>query len=342
MSFSKKWSVPVGKQHKNPGYLKLNLVAEHSTIYNADASGLVQAVSSSTGRIKWSNQLKHSLGSGPSVGEDVLAVGAENASLIILNKNTGVEQWQASLSGELLSPPTITHDKVVAKTIDGTVYAFDSKTGKKIWAVEHSSPSLVLKASSSPVVVGNLVLIGFPDGKLDALDIDSGRLVWQRSIAYSSGASDVERLVDIDSDPIVKNHIAYISSYQGYVGALSLDTGEFLWRRPASVYKNMLLSEHDLYLTDSNDVVWSINPSSGQVNWKQIQLKARTLTNPVYFAHDVVVGDKMGYVHFIDTQTGELIGRVNLSGGITIAPIVFGSSLYVVTNNGLLERWIVN
>lgn len=342
LNVTQHWSAPAGKSHKNLGYLKLQPVAQGNTIYTADASGLVQASSKKNGKIKWSTSLKQSLVSGPSVGEGVIAVGANNSSLILLNQANGKELWQANLSGELLSPPAIAHHKVIAKTIDGKVYAFDSANGKKLWMVDHGSPHLVLKASSSPVILGNLALIGFSDGKLEAIELDSGRLVWQRSMAYATGASDVERLVDIDADPIINNNVAYLATYQGYIGALSLENGEFLWKKTGSVYKNILLHANNLYVTDSNDVLWSIDSKTGHVNWKQTALKARGLTEPVLIGNNLVVGDKTGYLHFLDTQAGDLVARSQLSGGISSAPIASGRSLYVLTNNGLLNQLTVS
>ena len=342
LKVTQNWSAPVGKAHKNLGYLKLQPVAQGSLIYTADASGLVQAVNKSNGSIKWSTPLKHSLVSGPSVASGVVAVGTSNSTLVILDQATGKKLWQAKLSGELLSAPAIAHHKIIAKTIDGKVYAFDQASGKQLWMVEHGSPSLVLKASSSPIVVGNQVLIGFSDGKLEAMDIDSGRLIWQRSMAYASGSSDVERLVDIDADPIVENHVAYLATYQGYIGALSLDNGEFLWKKPGSVYKNILLHANNLYVTDTNDVLWSIDSKTGHVNWKQTALKARGLTEPVLMGNDLVVGDKTGYLHFLDTQAGDLLARSQVSSGVSSAPIVVGRKLYVLTNNGMLNELTVS
>ncbi|MBI2786555.1 MAG: outer membrane protein assembly factor BamB [Legionella longbeachae] len=339
---SKNWTASIGKPPKNKEYLRLQPAIQNGIIYTADASGLVQAVKKNNGEIKWSTPLNHGLVSGPAVANGYIVVGTNNSSLVVLNQTDGKKLWQTKISGEVLSPPAISGKKVIIKTIDGRVYAFNLVNGKQLWMMEHGSPSLVLKASSSPIILGNLVLIGFSDGKLDALDIETGRVVWQRSIAYASGSSDVERLVDIDSDPIVENNIVYLASYQGYIGALSLANGQFLWRKPGSVYKNMILSGNALYLTDSQDIVWSINKNTGQVNWKQTALKARVLTEPALVKNDLVVGDKTGYLHFIDSQTGEILAHSKISGGISVSPSVIGKKLYVLTDNGMLNQFSVS
>ena len=339
---SQNWAVPVGKPNKSNDYLKLKPVIAGSVIYTAELSGVVQALNKSNGKVKWSTQLAQGIVSGPAVAEGYLAVGTNTSTLALLNQTDGKELWQAKVTGEILSPPVISHHKVIAKTIDGKVFVFDSRSGKQLWTADHGSPNLVLKASSSPVVLGNLVLIGFSDGKLDALDLETGRVVWQRSIAYATGSSDVERLVDIDSDPIVQNNVAYLASYQGYIGALSLTDGQFIWRKSGSVYKNMLSASNVLYVTDSNDVLWAIDMHNGHVNWKQAALKARGLTEPVLVGNKLIVGDRTGLLHVVSTQTGELVARSQLPAGVNVSPSASGKKVYVLTNNGMLNQLSVS
>lgn len=155
---------------------------------------------------------------GPSVADGYIALGTNASHVVLLKQSDGSSVWQANVSSDVLSKPAIAHKKVIAKTTDGNLYAFDLHSGEKIWVVDHGSPHLILKASSSPVVHGKVIFVGYSDGKLDAVDINFGHL-WQRSIAYANGASDVERLVDIDADPIVRNETIYLASYQGHVGA---------------------------------------------------------------------------------------------------------------------------
>ncbi len=336
------WSVAVGKSSKTNTYLKLKPIILGNIIYIAHPFGAVQAVDKTTGHILWTKLINKGIVSGPAVAEGYVAVGTNRSSVILLRQSDGVELRRFKVSGDVFSKPGIKHNKVIVKTIDGNLYAFDLKTGEKIWVSQHGAPGLILKASSSPVFVDNLVIVGFSDGKLDAIDIETGSVVWQRSIAFASGSSDIERLVDIDADPIIRGDTAYLASYQGYVGALSLASGQFIWRKPASVYKNLKLDTHTLYVTDSNDVIWAIDRQNGHVKWKQLALKARGLTEPTLMGNRLIVGDKTGYLHVIATQNGALISRKQLSAAIDIAPAVAGNSIYVMTANGKLNRFSVS
>lgn len=335
-SMNVNWSVPIGKATKSSTYLKLKPVIRGNVIYTAAASGMVQAIDKTNGNVLWSTQLE-GIVSGPTVEEGTIAIGTNASHVVLLKQADGSKLWQARVSSDALSKPAIANHKVIVKTIDGNLYAFDLRTGEKIWVVDHGSPSLILKASSSPVIMGQLILVGFSDGKLDAVDINFGHVIWQRSIAYASGSSDVERLVDIDADPIVRAGVVYLASYQGYVGALSLENGQFKWNKPASTYRNMAIDANTLYMTDSDDIVWAFDRENGSVKWKQISLKARGLSEPVLMGNRLVVGDKTGYLHLISTQNGELLSRTQLNGAIDISPSVSGNRVYVMTSNGKLN-----
>ncbi|OGV31883.1 MAG: outer membrane protein assembly factor BamB [Legionellales bacterium RIFCSPHIGHO2_12_FULL_35_11] len=336
VQMNNKWTAHVEKKSKSQAYLKLKPVIINNKMYLANANGVVQAIDKLSGEVIWTTNLGNNIVSGPVVSNNSVVVGTDAATIILLDNIAGKTKWTAHLSEDSLSKSVILNDKVIVKTIDGNLYAFDVKTGKKLWVYDHGSPSLILKASSSPVVVGKYVVVGFSDGKLDAVDADDGRLVWQKSIAYATGASDVERLIDIDADPIVHDNVVYVASYQGYISGLSLETGQFLWNKAGSVYKNMALGDGKLYVVDSRDTLWAFDNISGRVIWKQTALNHHGLTDPVLMGDKIVVGDKTGFLHIISTKDGNLIGRKKLGSAINISPVVSKDIAYTLLKNGNL------
>jgi len=337
VSMSNQWSAKLAKKSKNQNYLKIKPFIEDNTIYLASEKGTVQAINKKTGVPIWDKNIGNTIVSGPEVAHGALVVGTNAATVVMLDKNNGQTLWTALLSQDTLSKPVILKDRVIVKTIDGNLYAFSKSNGKQLWVSEHGAPNLILKASSSPVVVGDIALVGFSDGKLDAIDINDGRLIWQRSIAYATGSSDVEKLIDIDADPIVKDNIVYVASYQGYIGGISLDNGQFIWNKSGSVYKNMAIDSKTLYIVDEKDVIWALDDASGRVKWKQTALKHHGLTEPVLMGNKLIVADKAGYLHALSVKDGELIGRTKLSGSINISPVVSGNLAYTIGNDGVVN-----
>lgn len=336
IQFTKKWSIATSRPSKAAADLKLAPFLSGNILYTASADGTVQAIDHRQGKILWSKQLPAHLLSGPALGKGVLAVTTNASTLLVLNPSNGNLLWKANLSSDALGKPVIADNMLLAKTIDGNVYAFKSESGEKLWVVDHGSPNLILKASSSPVLFDKAALVGFSDGKLDAINLATGQVLWQRNIAYSPGGSDIEHLVDIDADPIIKDDLVYLASYQGYIGALSLKTGEFIWRKPASIYKNLIIHDRTIVYVDSDSTVWALNRFTGKVLWKQEGLKARGLTEPVKMGNQILLGDKSGFLHGLDIRNGELVSRTQLNAPMYSAPVVSGRQVYALTTNGQL------
>ncbi len=337
--FQKLWTTSIGQPSRSHTYYKLKPVVVGKTIYTADASGKVSAVSAIDGKTIWSTPLKHHAISGPSVAHGYVIVGTDSGTLMALSQTDGHVIWEKQMSEDALSKSAITPHAVITKTIDGHLYALDLASGKQLWAVDHGSPNLVLKASSSPKIMGNLVLVGYSDGKLDAVDLETGRMVWQRSIAYANGASDVERLVDIDADPIIRKNLVYLASYQGYIGALNLEDGQFVWSKRASVYKNMAVDRDTLYVTDSHDVIWAYGLQSGQIKWKQMALRGYGVTEPILIGSRLLLADKTGQLHALSTSTGEFTGRETIGSAVYISPAQFEDKMIVMLANGELQAF---
>lgn len=325
------WTVQLGRASAKEQFLRLKPSLDDGVIYVATHQGMVKAIRAATGQVMWSRQLKARFVSGPEIGEGRLALATHDANVVVLDKKEGKELWRARISGEALAAPLIAEHRVIAKTVDGRLYAFDLATGEKLWVVDHGTSPLVLRASSSPVRYKDLVLAGFADGKLDGVDPATGHVVWQRNLAFARGGSDVERLADITTDPIVKGDTAYLASYQGYILALSLRQGEFLWSKPASTYKNLGIDSSRVYMSDSEDILWAMNRINGQVEWKQDALKARGITEPVQMMGRLIVGDKLGLLHVLDAKHGDFLARHTVGTPIVVGPLVHGRHIYVMT-----------
>ena len=66
----------------------------------------------------------------------------------------------------------------------------------------------------------------------------------------------------------------------------------------------------------------------------------RGLTRPAFYGNFVVVGDKEGYMHWIDTESGNFVARVRAGKkGFAAAPLTVGTSLYVLTTKGELVAY---
>ena len=77
-------------------------------------------------------------------------------------------------------------------------------------------------------VITGLVVAGFANGKLVALSADKGFVGWETNIAIPQGRSELERIVDIDGDPVIVGTAVYVTTYQGSIAVIDLQSGNVI------------------------------------------------------------------------------------------------------------------
>jgi len=330
------WSLNTGSG-TGKNYLNLKPAVYDTAIYSVATNGQVNAANTHSGKLLWRTQLKLPISAGAGVNEDTVAIVSSNADVLALERDSGKVRWHKLASNEILTAPVIAENIILIKTIDGKIEAYDSYKGDVLWTYEHGAPSLILRASSSPAVQDNTVIAGFSDGKVTTFSLKDARLIWERPVALPAGATVIDQMVDIDSDPIIKEHVIYVVTYQGKVAALELKTGQILWQHDFSSYTGIAISNGAVFATDAEGNVWAFDQQNGSVLWKQAHLKHRWLTAPAANSNYVIVADGEGYIHWLDTQDGHFIARNKVdSAGIIATPLIINGIAYIQSKSGQL------
>ena len=267
------------------------------------------------------------------------SVGSNEAELIALDTETGEERWRRRVSSEVLSTPAGESGVVAVRTIDDRVSGLNAATGEDRWSYDQTVPVLTLRGSSSPIVRDGRVIVGFANGKMVGLALDSGKPVWETVIATPHGRSELERVVDIDADPVLVEGVIYGAGFQAEVAAISEGSGVILWKRELSSYAGLDADWRQVYVSDAEDHIWSLDASNGATLWQQKQLHARRLSAPAIVSSEyLVVGDLEGYLHWLATEDGRILARVRVgSDAIHAKPLVADGVVYVLNDNGRLE-----
>lgn len=329
-----RWSTDSGADSEEQ-YLKLVPAIYHDRILVADSEGEIRTLDIATGRTVWSRETEAPVSGGPGAGEGVVLVGTRDAEVIALDTDTGEELWRRHLSSEILSVPRVEGGTAVVRTIDGRVYGLDAGSGEQIWVYDRSVPVLTLRGDSSPVIHGSNVIVGFANGKLVNIDLYSGDPRWETLVTPPHGRTELERIADIDADPLVADGVIYVCTYQGEVAAVSLDNGVVLWRHRISSHTGLTADWRHIYVTDTKGRVWALDRRNGAAMWKQEKLLNRRLTAPAMLDDYVVVGDLEGYVHFLSYEDGSQLGRIDVSSApISATPQVVDDIAYIYSDDG--------
>jgi len=328
------WSAQVGEGSDER---RLGLVAavDDGRVFIADAQGLIQARDADSGHVIWTQETDRPFSGGPGAGDGLALIGTLDGEVLALEADTGAERWRSRVASEVLSVPAVGAGVVAVHSVDGSLTALDARTGVRMWVTRREVPDLSLRGSSSALISGGAVICGFADGKLVAYDLFTGRPLWEAFAGVPSGRTVLERLIDVDADPVLIDGVIYIGTYQGDLVAVSERDGAVLWRRSLPTEAGLTGDWRMVYVTDTRDHVWAVQQLNGAALWRQRDLNNRRLTAPAVLGDYVVVGDFEGYVHLLSRDDGSLAGRVRVGDDPILArPVADGDKVYVLGTGG--------
>jgi len=333
------WSADVGVGYDEQ-FVRLVPAAQGEQLFVADRKGRVIALNISNGKRNWEARTKTTVSAGPGTGEGLVLVGTSDAEVLALDAEDGSLLWTAFVSSEVLAVPRVDSGVVVVQTSDGKVAGLSVTDGQRLWIYDRSVPVLTLRGTSTPAVERGLVVAGFANGKLAALSSKNGMVAWESSIAIPRGRSELERMVDIDADPVISGRTVYAATFQGRVVALDIQSGDIIWQKDMSSYAGIGVDFAQLYVTDEGSNIWALSRELGASVWKQDKLANRMVTGPEPFGSYIAVGDFEGYVHLLSRYDGHIVARGLVDKkGVKATPLALNDRLFVYGSGGVLAAF---
>lgn len=333
-----RWSESVGDGLGEATY-PIEPALSGTRLFAADKDGLVEAFKTSNGDTLWEIELDTPVSSGLTAVDDDLYLATRNGRVIAIDQATGNIQWRTRVPSEVLAAPQANTRQLIVQAVDGTVTALDRDSGQQLWVFSANLPALTLRSAGTPTVIEQVTFAGFSNGRLSIIDNRSGQLISERTIAVATGMNEIDRLVDVAGQPVLTmDGRLYITSYNGRLVALDAQSGQTLWATALSSYLTPVLVGDVLYVVDEASRLIAFDANNGNELWRMEELFGRSLTAPTFAAGRIVVGDAEGYVHFIDADTGRLVGRTEIDdSGISVRPLTEGKRVYALANDGSLE-----
>lgn len=277
--------------------------------YVASAEGELAKLDVSNGSQAWRVNVGESLTGGVGVGGSLVVVGTRNGEVYAYDV-AGKLQWKSRLSSEVLSAPRYYDGMVIVRTGDSRIYGINADDGSRKWVYDRTNPALTLRSSAGVVVDGGAVYAGFAGGKLVAVRADSGKILWEASVAQPKGVTEIERIADITSLPVIDGPLVYAVAYQGRIAAVDRKSGRVVWNRDISSLSGLSAEDARIYVSHAVGTLYSLDYATGKTFWRQGALKNRQLTAPVPMGSLIAVGDLEGYVHFLGREDGAFAARV--------------------------------
>jgi outer membrane protein assembly factor BamB len=301
----------------------------------ASTPGQVVLINASTGQDVWRLQLGSPIQAGVGGDGQRFAVITRNNEVVAIE--AGKVVWRHRLPAMSFTAPLVAGGRVFVLTADRTVTALDGSSGQKLWSQQRTGDPLVLQQAGLLISFADTLLAGW-GGRLAALNPNTGAVRWETLVGSSRGTNEVERLVDLDVDPVEAAGVVYSAGYHGGVSAVSVLDGDVLWRNEnISSHTGLSNDWRHIYLSDSESHVWQLDIRTGSSLWQQQDLHQRSLSAPAVYDNYVVVGDFEGYVHWLSTSDGRQLARVKVSSSpVSAKPIVVENIVYVYAQDGTI------
>ena len=322
------WTANVGK---SGGFMFTPAFADRA-VYAAGRDGSIYALSEEGGRVVTRMDAKSYLTGGVGAADGIIGVAGKGE--ILAMDTSGRSLWKAQIAGEVLAPPVLALGNMIVRTSDGRIIALNRIDGKRKWVYPRAAPALTLRTNASVLINRGVIYAGYPGGKLVALELDTGKPIWEATISLPRGSNELERIADVSGLPFLDDTRICAAVYQGRTGCLETLNGNVLWSREISSADGVAIDTRHLYVADTEGVVFALDKTNGATVWKQEKLKGRDPSTPITLKDRIVIGDRQGFVHVLSLENGDLTGRIATDGSRVVSLSANNDRAIVQTEKG--------
>ncbi|TBU98843.1 outer membrane protein assembly factor BamB [Stutzerimonas kirkiae] len=191
-------------------------------------TGEVLALDVESGEQVWRTRVSSEVLASPAVNGDIVLVQTQDDRLIALNIDDGSQRWSYESSPAVLTlrgtgAPLLTNQLAIAGLSSGKVVALDTSRGLPVWeqrvAVPQGRSELerIVDIDGGLLLSGGTLYVATYQGRAAALELQSGRILWQRDASTYSGIAQGYGSI-------------YLSLADGSVEAIDERSTTALWR----------------------------------------------------------------------------------------------------------------
>jgi outer membrane protein assembly factor BamB len=284
----------------------------------------------------WAFEAGSPLWAGPTFAGGVVYVGGTDSQVHAVEAGTGRKRWSFRAGGAIRARPTAANGAVYVQADDGFLYKLGAARGEERWRVRvvespierlpfDNPKSRYDRFGSDVTVAGGRLYLGTHDGKVLALDPDTGASLW-------SFATDDAVL----AAPAVDQGRVYAGSFDKHVYALDAASGRRLWKRDTrgAVVSTPAVAGDRIVVGNRAYDVMALDARTGDVAWKRYVWFSWIESSAVVREGVAYVGssDAAGVFAF-DVATGRRLWAADVYGWAWGQPAVTEGRVYAATSS---------
>jgi outer membrane protein assembly factor BamB len=268
-------------------------------LYIGSCSGIVFALDRHDGRVRWSHDVTSggrptSFHGDPLVTRDLLVIGTDrgtqenpSSDILAFDLETGAVRWETVVDRGIVSDIVRAGNRVLAITRSDSLLCLDLASGRRLWsyAAEGGETEAVFR---SPAVVGSRAFFSGSRGKVHAVDVDTGRSVWTRSL----GAAVTTGIVAIGKELVMADEHGTVHRLDQASGAVrpGIIVGDSFSGAPMALGDSLVL------LGAKRSVV-CVEPGGGRVRWTRTLPNSLSSSRPYLWRGTILAGTVKGALY---------------------------------------------
>ena len=346
-SLEELWSTDIGSGTDDSELLFAPPILAGKTIYTMDAENQIIATNADTGNELWSKELEndedeHHISGGLAYSEGNLYITTGWGEVICLDSNSGKEKWKKNFGLPMRTPPTIWRGRIFVITVTNKLLVLNSSDGEELWSHQSIDETTTILGGASPAVDNGVVVVAYSSGELAALKVENGQQLWSDVLSSSGGAGSSTKLSAIKARPVIDRGLVFAMSNQNLLVSIDIRTGRRVWTKPFGGIGNPWVAGNLVYVISSSYELVALSRKTGNIYWVKTlndfyktkkQHKNLIWTGPILVSDRLLVANTKGHILSISPYSGEILGNIKLSDGLTVPPIAALNTVYFLTED---------
>ena len=275
--------------------------------------------------------------------EGVLIVVDTISKYYAVDINNGKLLWSFYNNASFISDVKIQNDKIFVVDSNNTLKCFSLKDGSLIW--EYKSDSSTVKSSKkiSIAIDDNKVLFNNSIGDINAVDIDTGNLIWITPTAKKLNL--IQPYLLKISDLVIHDNSVLFSNNDNEFFSIDIKTGFINWTQKINSYIRPVIVNDLIFSVTLEGFLVIIDKPTGSIIrvtdvFDQFKLKNRNKIKPIGFSiseTNIFLSTNQGRLLVIDILTGKTKSTLKINNNKISRPFFSNKNLYLIKENSIIK-----
>ncbi len=275
-----------------------------------------------------------------STNNKILIVADSIANLYAINYTDGNLIWKNFSTASFNSEIKIFEDKVFLVDFENVLRCISIKNGKEIWSFGTEKSYIKSQRKLSIIVQNELVIFIDTFGDINAVDINTGSLIWQAQTINEDIFESAFLLKN--SGLVYDDGLIFVSNNQNKFFAIDARNGFVKWEQSVNSYIEPTVIENLVLTVSEEGYFFVINKSNGSI-LRSTNILDTTNSEKV-FPTGFIVAKKHIFVSLsngrlikVSIKDGKTKDIIKVDGGKISRPYILNQQMYILRDNAIIK-----